>query len=164
MSSTAVLSPIAAHTSPPGSMGAPSVRTAGKMRDRPLPPIPNLPKAHSLPRRQQAPPAGNTTMRSYRPSVSERRASRIPLRLWVQKLLQSPRILARLLLHTSWDDFHALSCVCKEFRMLMIYPECKDTLLSHYVPGYSQAKASVDTQTFRDVQIDIHDLSLFSAC
>lgn len=47
--------------------------------------------------------------------------------------------------------------------MFMASPTCRDILLSHYVPGFRQAKANVDVQTFRDVQIDMHDLSLFSA-
>ncbi|KAK7690684.1 hypothetical protein QCA50_005783 [Cerrena zonata] len=159
MSSTAVLPPIAAHTPASGQMRASSARMAGKTKDRPLPPIPNFPNADLVPRRQPI-SFVNTNMRSYRPSVSERRSSRVPLRLWVQKLLHSSRVLARLLLCMTWTDFHALVCTCKDFRLLMVDQECKNVLLSHYVPGYRQAKSNVDSQTFRDVQIDMHDLSL----
>ncbi|TCD64905.1 hypothetical protein EIP91_003441 [Steccherinum ochraceum] len=82
--------------------------------------------------------------------------SRIPFR----NLFEHPRILRGMLKHVSWEDFHAFSSTCRAFRHLISHPEFRDAILVHFVPGYKTAMGSRDLQQYREVQIDMHDLTL----
>ncbi|KZT73008.1 hypothetical protein DAEQUDRAFT_743267 [Daedalea quercina L-15889] len=79
----------------------------------------------------------------------------------LSRVLKEPRLLACLLDVSSWGDIHALISTCKEFRQgLFRAPECREVLLSFYVPGYSFASQSADMQQAREVEVDFHDLTL----
>lgn len=82
--------------------------------------------------------------------------SRIPLRT----LFEHPRVFRGLLKHTSWEDFHSFASTCRTFRLFISHPDYRDVILSQFVPGYGLAMTSRDLQQYRDVQIDMHDLTL----
>ncbi|CCM00114.1 uncharacterized protein FIBRA_02141 [Fibroporia radiculosa] len=132
--------------------------------DRPLPAIPRTPKSmahHSLPpspkisissfKRRSMLEAGPSKSRTLlHPTFGSRRA--------LGRLLKQHGVLANLLDHLTWGDFHALASSCKDFRHGMIdSSDCRDVILARYVPGYSDAIHDGDRQ---EVTVNFHDLTL----
>lgn len=85
-------------------------------------------------------------------------------RILFGRFLKDPKILAHFLRASSWRDFQALSSSCREFRYLIHTPECRDAILSHYVPGYRYVLDVADIVPQQELAIDIefHDLALLS--
>ena len=79
------------------------------------------------------------------------------------RALRDPRLLAAFLQWTPWHDFHALMNSCRDCRLaLWAIDECRVTILSHFVPGYSYALELSGLEQSPDIRIDFHQLSLLS--
>ncbi|KAI0078746.1 hypothetical protein K474DRAFT_1593289 [Panus rudis PR-1116 ss-1] len=159
--SAAVLSPIPSHHRTT-SLASSTPRTSSprpqtKSRDRPLPPLPDKARSPDVSHRRYTPPLSPKSVRS---SFAGWRSSLLPIRVWVRRALETPGILEALIRNTTWDDLHALLSTCRDFRRVLASPECRDVMLSCYVPGYRIAQSSRDSQQFREVEVDIHDLTL----
>ncbi|OCH95347.1 hypothetical protein OBBRIDRAFT_573224 [Obba rivulosa] len=165
-----VIAPMAselhAHKLPPFHLSErPGTGSAGTMssqtpRQRPLPALPKPASLHaqlSAQLRIQSPPPMSK-------AAGKRRARPLSLattRRALSKLLEEPRILSHLLGVLPWGDFHSLMSTCREFRRELFHrPECRDAILSHYVPGYRMAQLAGDQRHCREVAVDMHDLAL----
>lgn len=74
-----------------------------------------------------------------------------------------PSILACFLHTTAWHDFHALLNVSRALRHnLWAHEEWRDTVLSHFIPGYKYALELCDPHEVSDVPLDAHHLALLS--
>ncbi|KIJ66975.1 hypothetical protein HYDPIDRAFT_166391 [Hydnomerulius pinastri MD-312] len=144
---------------------------------RPLPPIPHEDMRKSPPQDIPMPRGGrkipvypeSTTGRPPRSKQdrSPKSASPISKSLSWQKMqrngvsaLTQPRILARLLQYSTWDDCYALFATCSQIRSLWGVRELRDIVLSQYVPGYHLALRQRDLSMFEDVDVTFHDLDL----
>ena len=73
-----------------------------------------------------------------------------------------PRIVAHLLDHLTWNDFHALSSASHTLRRIFLDPAIKDVVFSHFVPGYRRALSLKDKRVWEDtIRLDYGDLGLF---
>lgn len=99
------------------------------------------PSAGSLPRRRKPSPS------LHLPSL--------------QNILSSPRILDHTLSLISYGDFFALTATCSELRDLMQEPALKDTILSHFLPGFRSLLRSKTPELFVDVHVTVSDLNVF---
>lgn len=96
----------------------------------------------------EAGPSKSRTL--LRPTFGSRRA--------LSRLLKQHGVLANLLDHLTWGDFHALASSCRDFRHDMINPpDCRDVVFARYVPGYSDAIHDGDRP---ELKADFHDLTL----
>ncbi|OJT07378.1 hypothetical protein TRAPUB_1783 [Trametes pubescens] len=128
-----------------------SVRTA----DRPLPPIPSSSRGPAPPRafRQNVvhPSRRDSPTRVPRPSA---RSPRL-----LSRALKHPGVLAQLLRHTSWQEFHALTSASRDLRQCIAQSqECRDVVFSHFVPGYRLARELSDVEQKSDIAVDFHQL------
>ena len=74
-----------------------------------------------------------------------------------------PRILDRLLLFISFDDFHSLSAASRIVRRIMLDPHMKDIVFSNFIPGYRIALKTRDRRFCDDqIRLDYGDLSILS--
>ena len=81
----------------------------------------------------------------------------------LHRALKVPSLLAAFLHTTTWQDFHALLSTSRAFRHdLWAIDDCKDVILSHFVPGYTYALRLCDIRQVSDVRIDIHQFALLS--
>ncbi|KDQ59338.1 hypothetical protein JAAARDRAFT_128059 [Jaapia argillacea MUCL 33604] len=135
-----------------------SYRTSSRSSERrPLPPLPIDAKPH--------------VKEAHRPSATalEKRRSRTlssilppPNQLSLLHTLRQPQVLVRLLRYASWEEFHALTCTSREFRLLFFrHPELRDLVLAQFIPGFKYCLRNRDMQRYRDVQIRLEDLELF---
>ncbi|KAI0775166.1 hypothetical protein BD413DRAFT_611504 [Trametes elegans] len=136
---------------------------AAKPHERPLPPIPSSSRNPTLapePARQPAPRQNvGSVHRKPEPTRVPRPSPRSP-RLLSRALRQSG-VLASLLPHTSWPDFHALTSSCRDFRYYLTRTaECRDVVFSHFVPGYNYARNASDVEQKSDIAVDFHHLAL----
>ncbi|KAH9928274.1 uncharacterized protein B0H18DRAFT_874832 [Fomitopsis serialis] len=160
-------SPPPPSPSSPTNRSLPPISPKGRERPLPPPPIPSKdsvvvraaspgPSIISSRRLAKSPEAGPSRFRPLSltsPSFASRRA--------LSRVFKQPRVLASLLDVSSWGDIHALISTCRELRHgLLRNPECREALLSFYVPGYSVAVQSADMTQVREVKVDFHDLTL----
>ncbi|KAI0783652.1 hypothetical protein C8Q75DRAFT_429736 [Abortiporus biennis] len=140
----------------------PAIPVAPRGRERPLPTPPssfNLePSPSSASSRAYSPPKYKASSQPLRRTRTH--SSYLPSYINVRRILEQPRILATLISHLPWAAFHSLSSVCRDLRLLVTHPDYKDAILSEYVPGYRWALYNREAEQCRDVEIDMHDLSL----
>ncbi|KIK96786.1 hypothetical protein PAXRUDRAFT_32187 [Paxillus rubicundulus Ve08.2h10] len=74
--------------------------------------------------------------------------------------LRQPRVLARLLHFTTWDDSYSLFATCSGIRHLWDVHQLRDSILSRHVPGYRLALRHRDLAMFQDVDVTLHDLDV----
>ena len=79
----------------------------------------------------------------------------------LQTILEHPRILDSLLSFISFGDFNALTSSCLELRNLMDKTALKNSILSHFLPGYHSLLRFKSPDRFFDVRITISDLNVF---
>ncbi|KAI0635976.1 hypothetical protein C8Q77DRAFT_1071858 [Trametes polyzona] len=126
--------------------------------ERPLPPIPSSSRDH-VPRPTSRHTVVPTAPRIRSPTRIPRPSARSPRLL--ARALRQPGVLAHFLKTTNWHDFHAFANTCRDFRQcLSRSPECRDIILSHFVPGYSHVRELSDTEQKSDIYVDFHQLSL----
>ncbi|KAI0359815.1 hypothetical protein OH77DRAFT_1394059 [Trametes cingulata] len=134
-----------------------SVSVLAKTRERPLPPIPSSsrdPPPAPLPR-QNVVPASRKSSPTRVPRPSARSPRLLP------RAVRQPGVLAALLRTTSWHDFHALTSTCRDLRQCFTRStECREVILSHFVPGYSYARGLGDAAFKSDIHVDFHQLAM----
>lgn len=141
-------------------------------RDRALPSIPRelSQKSYHMPPRE-SPAHPNDSLRSARrPNLVHRppqRASSLAKSLAWKRMhraavrsLKQPHILARLLQFLQWADLYSLLSTCADMRHLWDTRDFRDTILSHFVPGYSYALRHCDLSKYQDLDISLQDLDL----
>ncbi|KAG8213298.1 hypothetical protein J3R82DRAFT_11777 [Butyriboletus roseoflavus] len=116
-------------------------------RQKPVPDIPRQPNHNlaSLPK-PSAPLLKSKAWRNMRRNVV--------------LVLRQPRLLARILHFTSWDDLYALFATCSGVRRLWASRDIRDVILSHYLPGYRVALRQRDLSALQPVHVTLHDLHL----
>ena len=134
---------------------------ATKTRERPLPPVPSAWRPsqtrHSL---TSISPATDRDLPS--PSKRDPQPSERSPHMFLQAFSQSS-ILACFLHTTTWHDFHALLNVSRALRHNLWANEgWRDTILSHFIPGYKYALELCDPDEVSDIPLDAHHLALLS--
>ncbi len=133
------------------------------LHGRPLPRIPSawrdpLSRQSSSPSPRSPPPLPDVSPPEIRLSRPSRRSRHMLFRA-----LNQPAILLFFLHRTSWNDFHALmSTACDLRRNVWSNEECRDVILSHFLPGYAYAMEMCSGQQQSEIHIDFHQLSLLS--
>ena len=94
-------------------------------------------------------------------SLPKRRKPSPSLLPSLQNILNNPRILDYTLALISYGDFVSLTTTCSELRDLMQEPALKDTILSHFLPGFRSLLRSKTPELFVDVHLTIGDLNVF---
>ncbi|KAH9940961.1 hypothetical protein B0H21DRAFT_697335 [Amylocystis lapponica] len=120
--------------------------------------LPELPQTSPLPK---FPPSHQVSFVASQPcrvipapSLTSRRA--------LSRVLRSPGALSHLLYQLSWQDFRALTSTCRDFRdRILQHPQCRNTIFSHYVPGYRFALQIGDPRQHQEVGVNFHVFTLF---
>ena len=87
-----------------------------------------------------------------------------PIPALLSRVLQEPRVLTKFLRYLQWHDFRSLAMTCTFSRSLLQHPKLRDVVLSAFVPGYQYCLRSADLRAAGDVELQLSDLSCFSAC
>ncbi|KAI0749812.1 hypothetical protein C8Q80DRAFT_648380 [Daedaleopsis nitida] len=128
------------------------------IHERPLPPIPS-PSRDPL-QRQLPLPSLPQPHRESSPSSRHPRPSRRS-KFMLFRALNEPSLLASFLTTTSWSDFHALMNTGRDLRhAVWANNDCRDVILSHYLPGYAYAMEMGSMQQRSDIEVNFHLLSL----
>jgi hypothetical protein len=135
-------------TAPHSSDASSSASDPPSLEDRPLPPLPH----HRKPV-LRAPPTPSAPLPKSRAWRSMHRNA--------VRVLRQPRLLARLLHFTSWDDLYALFATCAGIRRLWgTRADIRDVILAHYLPSYRTALRQRDLAALQAVHVSLHDLHL----
>lgn len=134
------------------------------LHGRPLPPIP-APRPDLLHRQSSSRPPLPPLPQPHRehpPSPRHPHPSRRS-KFMLFRALQEPSLLASFLSTTSWPDFHALMNSGRDLRhAVWANNDCRDVILSHYLPGYAYALEMCSMQQRSDIEVTFHLLSLLS--
>ncbi|KAI0367811.1 hypothetical protein BV20DRAFT_915877, partial [Pilatotrama ljubarskyi] len=132
------------------------VSVSAKTRERPLPPIPSSSR-DQVP--APAPSPRQNVVRKSSPTRVPRPSARSPRLL--ARAVRQPRVLAAFLRATSWHDFHALTSTCRDLRQCFTRStDCREVILSHFVPGYSYARGLGDAAYKSDIHVDFHQVAM----
>lgn len=158
-------------TNSDASSSSSSSSSPPSVKDRPLPALPHeLPRTrsnlqivqdlqkfiHDPPR--QLNPVLASPLKPYASLVKSK--ARRNMHRGVVLALRQPRLLARVLHFTTWDDLYALFATCSGIRRLWASRDVRDVILSRYLPGYREALRLRDLSALHPVDVTLHDLHL----
>lgn len=118
------------------------------LEDRPLPPLPNPKLEHPF----RTPPKPSSPLAKSRAWRNMHRNAVLALR--------QPRLLARILRFTNWDDIYALFATCAGIRHLWASRDIRDVILSHFLPCFRTAVRQRDISALQDIDVTLLDLHL----